>query len=357
MRYTASSGRSTYPVILGAGVVSKLKRILESSKCLIVTTPSALEHALAVARVIGLEHTSVLKLPDGESAKTLSSVEYLWVQINDHELTSANTLIAVGGGALTDVVGFTAATWRRGMRWVAVPTTISGMVDAAIGGKTGVNSRAGKNTGGVLWDPTAVVADVNFLATLQRSSIADGLAEVVKVGLSHPGEALAALSSWDGGSVTALIPALGAAVEVAVSVASGRFGAGNQQDVLSLGHELAHSIESVTDFQVSHGKAVALGLIFATDLAGSLAGPDTLDLLRQTLGNCGLPTRLSEIQLKLPWEQIRQALRHDKRMGGELRFLLPTQGGVKWSEVLSEERVQHAWVNLITGHSDHYRLP
>ena len=346
MSATVSSGRSTYPAIFGYGVIESLPDFIASGKALIVATDSLSEQAIRISKVLGPACVGVLLLPDGESAKTLNSVENLWVQIKAHGLSSLDTLVAVGGGSLTDTVGFAAATWRRGMKWVVIPTTISAIVDASIGGKTGVNTLAGKNTAGVLWDPTAVISDLQLLTTLPKGAISDGLAEVVKVGLSHSPEILRELLLWDQSTLLGLTRPIELAMQVAVDVACGKFGEGNQADVLSLGHELAHSIKSVSGFQVSHGRAVSLGLLFSTNLSGPLTSPGMLELLRSTLKVSGLPTTIPELGVALPWDQIRQALHHDKRMGGKLSFLIPTSSGVRWSDVLSEEQVLNAWEAL-----------
>ena len=211
-------------------------------------------------RVLGLHglegRDRFLTVPPGEEAKSLAVVERIWREL---ELDRDGMLIACGGGSTTDVAGFAAATYKRGVKWTAIPTTLTGMVDAAIGGKTGINTREGKNLAGVFHFPQVVFIDTRFLATLPDAERRAGMAEVVKTGL------LAGREVWkleEEGMIQAC-----AAFKAGV-VLSDPFELEGRRTILNLGHTFAHALETGSGYTVSHGDAVALGLLAALRLSG-----------------------------------------------------------------------------------------
>jgi shikimate kinase/3-dehydroquinate synthase len=220
--------------------------------------------AIADERVVSLHELTVVDsatltmhlVPAGEQAKTPAVVERLW---NELDVGRADWIVGFGGGSTTDVAGFTAATYLRGLRWVAVPTTLVGMVDAAIGGKTGVNTDKGKNLAGAFHFPWEVRIDPRFLATLPAEERRAGMAEVVKTGLLA-GEDLWALPE------DAMIRA-SAAFKCAV-VLSDPYEREGRRAVLNLGHTFAHALEAGSGYELRHGDAVALGLLAALRLSG-----------------------------------------------------------------------------------------
>jgi 3-dehydroquinate synthetase len=195
-------------------------------------------------------------VPSGEAAKTLEIVRRLW---DDLRIGRAGWIVAFGGGSTTDVAGFVAATYLRGVRWVAVPTTLVGMVDAAIGGKTGINTAGGKNHAGAFHFPWEVCVDPTFLATLPERERCAGMAEVVKTGLLA-GRDLWALPEEE------MIRAC-AAYKAGV-VLSDPYETEGRRAWLNLGHTFAHALEAGSDYRVGHGEAVALGLLAALRLSG-----------------------------------------------------------------------------------------
>jgi 3-dehydroquinate synthetase/shikimate kinase len=211
-------------------------------------------------RVLGLHplegRDRVLTVPPGEEAKSLAVVERIWREL---ELDRDGMLIACGGGSTTDVAGFAAATYKRGVKWTAIPTTLTGMVDAAIGGKTGINTREGKNLAGVFHFPQVVFIDTRFLATLPDAERRAGMAEVVKTGL------LAGREVWKL-EEEEMIQAC-AAFKAGV-VLSDPFELEGRRTILNLGHTFAHALETGSGYTVSHGDAVALGLLAALRLSG-----------------------------------------------------------------------------------------
>ena len=211
-------------------------------------------------RVLGLHplggRDRFLTVPSGEEAKSLAVVERIWREL---ELDRDGMLIACGGGSTTDVAGFAAATYKRGVKWTAIPTTLTGMVDAAIGGKTGINTGEGKNLAGVFHFPQVVFIDTRFLATLPDAERRAGMAEVVKTGL------LAGREVWKL-EEEEMIHAC-AAFKAGV-VLSDPFELEGRRTILNLGHTFAHALETGSGYTVSHGDAVALGLLAALRLSG-----------------------------------------------------------------------------------------
>jgi shikimate kinase / 3-dehydroquinate synthase len=197
----------------------------------------------------------VLSVPPGEKAKSLAVVERLWSELT---IGRGGEIVGFGGGATTDLAGFVAATYLRGLPWIAVPTTLTGMVDAAIGGKTGINTPDGKNLVGAFHFPMSVVIDPNVLSTLPEAERRAGMAEVVKTGLLA-GQELWALPEVE------MIRAC-AAFKAAV-VLSDPYETEGRRTVLNLGHTLAHALEAGSGYRVSHGEAVALGLLAALRLS------------------------------------------------------------------------------------------
>jgi shikimate kinase/3-dehydroquinate synthase len=241
-------------VLLAALAIFVQGGILTSGRVAVVADQRVLElHGAPI-------EASVHAVPPGEQAKTLDVVERLWSEL---EIGRDGTIVAFGGGSTTDVAGFVAATYLRGVRWVAVPTTLTGQVDAAIGGKTGINTADGKNLAGAFHFPESVVVDPDMLSTLPEKERRAGMAEVVKTGL------LAGRELWALPEVE-MIRAC-AAYKAGV-VLSDPYETEGRRAVLNLGHTFAHALEAGSDYRVSHGEAVALGLLAALRLSGLPTG-------------------------------------------------------------------------------------
>jgi 3-dehydroquinate synthetase/shikimate kinase len=230
-------------------VVVRGKILWRSARVVVVD-----EHVLALHPV--QEANRIIKLPPGEQAKTLAIVEQLW---RDLDLDRDGTIVAIGGGSTTDVAGFAAATYKRGLGWTAIPTTLTGMVDAAIGGKTGVDTKDGKNLVGAFHFPELVSVDPAYLATLPEAERRAGMAEVVKTGL------LAGKEVWSLPEEE-MIRAC-AAYKCGV-VLSDPFEREGRRVILNLGHTFGHALEAGSGYRVRHGDAVALGLLAALRLSG-----------------------------------------------------------------------------------------
>ena len=334
-RRVSVAGERPYDVLIGHGILAELPRIVQdvpgagAGGVAVVHTKALADRARAAEAALTAEGLRVLRLevPDGEAAKKARVAEYLWERLGSFRLGRDGLVVGLGGGATTDLAGFTAATWLRGVPVVQVPTTLLAMVDAAVGGKTGIDTPAGKNLVGAFHPPAAVIADLEMLSTLPAAELRAGLGEVIKCGLiadsvildrvlADPADCL----TWDS-PVLADLVARSVAVKAAV-VGEDLTEAG-LREVLNYGHTYAHAIEKVTGYSWRHGEAVAVGCVFAAEIAhrnGSLSS-DALALHRQSLEAVGLPTRFPEGEGR--WEELKEAMMSDKKVrGGRLRLVL-----------------------------------
>ncbi|NEM07810.1 3-dehydroquinate synthase [Geodermatophilus normandii] len=322
MRRVTVGGEEPYDVVIGPGAQIELGLVLAGTpKAAVVHAPPLA--ALAGAAVETLQTAGVaaeaVVVPDGEAAKTAEVAAQAWEQFGRLGLTRSDAVVGVGGGAVTDLAGFLAATWTRGVRVVHLPTSVLGMVDAAVGGKTGINTGAGKNLVGAFHPPAGVLADTDVLAGLPEAEFRAGMAEVVKCGFIADGEILDLLAADPTGrrDTEELIER---AVRVkADAVGQDLFDTG-VREYLNYGHTLGHAIERVEDFGWRHGEAVAVGLVFAAELgvqAGRLSRAEA-DRHRDLLTAMGLPTRYDG-----DWAALQSVMRVDKKArGATLRFVV-----------------------------------
>lgn len=287
------------------------------------TIEAALSHRVEVVRI---------EAPDGEAAKSAAVAVAAWDTLAAHGFTRSDLVISVGGGAVTDVAGFIAATWLRGVRVVQVPTTLLAMVDAAIGGKTGININAGKNLVGAFHTPSSVICDVSTLVSLPRADYAAGLAEIVKAGFIADPAILTLIESDPAAAVTPTGPHTVELVVRAIAVKAAVVGAdlrersavgpgGIGREILNYGHTLAHAIEKRENYQWRHGDAVAVGLVFAAALARNAGCLDIETAARHhvVLNSLGLPTSYPADA----WPELRAAMSLDKKTRGRtLRFVV-----------------------------------
>jgi 3-dehydroquinate synthase len=285
-------------------------------RVVILTQPGATRHALEVARRIrddGVE-IEVVGLPDRDEAKTLEVAGTVYESFARLGLSRKDTVVGVGGGSVTDLAGFTAGTWLRGIEVVHVPTTLLAAVDAAIGGKTGVNL-GGKNLVGVFWHPTRVVVAISILETLPRSLLREGFTEALKTGLVGDPELFALLEAK--GAATPLEQV----VELSVAVKRRIVGIDERENgeraFLNFGHTFGHAIEFAST--LSHGDSVGLGMIGACRISQTRRGFGESARVRSALAELGVPTEISGQDRA----RVKDLLRHDKkRDGGGLRMVL-----------------------------------
>ncbi len=299
---------------IGRGAVAKVP--LGSDRAAILTQPGAESIALSVARRIA---APVLVLPDGEAAKTLevAADAYRWLDAQD--IDRHGTVVAIGGGTVTDLGGFVASTYMRGIQLVSVPTTLLAAVDAAIGGKTAVNLEA-KNLVGTFWDAHLVLVDIDILDELPNKLVVEGMAEVAKAALIGDQDLVEQLERYDAG--TALDRIVRAAVAVKVSVVSSDPHERGGRAILNYGHTVGHAIERAAG--IGHGHAVAVGMTVAATLSTRVVGFTQAARQRALLTRLGLQTTC-----RCDTEAIMELLRSDKkRRHGRLNMVLLEQIGV-----------------------------
>jgi shikimate kinase/3-dehydroquinate synthase len=307
-RVVVATGAGGYPVWIGRGLLGRLDQLLPAlpgaEAAAVVFAPPVAHLADRVGRALARLGLAVhpLEVPAGEDAKRLEVVAGLYERLARVPTHRADPVVAVGGGATTDVAGFAAATWLRGVPLVNLPTTLLGMVDAAIGGKTGIDLPAGKNTVGAFHQPVAVVADLDALAGLPPVEVRSGLAEVAKAGLVGDPDLVAALAGAAGPATAGDPEALAPLVEGAVRVKAALVGADEREAsttegrpsrlVLNYGHTLGHALERLAGYRgLRHGEAVALGMVFAARVAEAvgLAAPGLAGGHVELLRAVGLP--------------------------------------------------------------------
>jgi shikimate kinase / 3-dehydroquinate synthase len=265
----------------------------------------------------------VIEVAGGEEAKSPATLERLWHALAGQELERSDVVAVAGGGSVTDVAGLAAATFRRGLPWIAVPSTLVGQVDAAIGGKTAINVAA-KNDVGAFWQPAAVLCDPLLLATLPAREWAGGMAEVVKTALLAGGRLWELVEQWEPGSGelaarTELVQRCAGVKTLVVAADPEERG---RRAILNLGHTIGHGIEAVAGYGgLSHGECVAIGLVAALRLSETHAGltPGTAEHTAQLLAHHGLPVSAPGLDP----DSVLSAMRHDKkRTAGAHRMVL-----------------------------------
>jgi 3-dehydroquinate synthase len=265
------------------------------------------------------------EVPDGEEAKSAETAASLWAVLGRRALTRSDAIVGVGGGTVTDLAGFVAATWLRGVRVVQVPTTLLAMVDAAVGGKTGINTVEGKNLVGAFHSPAGVLCDLAMLRTLPADELVSGLAEVIKCGFIADPVILDLVEadpdgvrSWDGPVLRELIER---SIQVKALVVTQDLRESSLREILNYGHTFAHAIEQVESYTWRHGAAVSVGMVYAAELA-RLAGrldDAVVERHRSVLAAVGLPTSYRGDR----WPELYAAMRRDKKSRGSLlRFVV-----------------------------------
>lgn len=307
-----------YEVLVGAGARHRLLEVLPvgAERAAIVT-----QEAISVPVDPGMEHETFL-LDDGEEAKCLESVEDLCRRFSRWGLTRRDVVVAVGGGVVTDTAGFAAAVYHRGVPVVHVPTTLLGQVDAAIGGKTGVNLPEGKNLVGAFWQPAAVLCDTEVLATLPPREYASGLGEMAKYHFLT-GVELADLP---------LDERVAECVRIKADLVVKDTTEKGERALLNYGHTLAHALEIAGEHDLRHGEAVAVGLVFAAELARGLERIDDARVAdhRRVVEGYGLPTTVDG---DLDPATLVELMRRDKKAYDGLTFVLD---GPRGPEIVTE---------------------
>ncbi|MFW5474336.1 3-dehydroquinate synthase [Knoellia sp. CPCC 206450] len=318
-----------YDVVIEAGCSARVAEVVgDGVQRALVVHPESMrslgEWVTASLRDSGIEAYAV-GVPDAEDAKTAVVAAELWSMLGRHGFTRTDVVVGVGGGTVTDLAGFVAATWLRGVPVVQVPTTLLGMVDAAVGGKTGINTAEGKNLVGSFHPPRAVLCDLDLLSTLPREDYVAGLAEIIKAGFIVDPVILdlvagdpEAAGRPDGPHTLELVER---AIRVKADVVSQDLNESSLREILNYGHTFGHAIEQVEQYRRRHGEAVAIGMVYAAELAAAagVLGRDVVDRHREVLASVGLPTSYEPGR----WPELEAAMRRDKKTRGSLlRFVV-----------------------------------
>jgi 3-dehydroquinate synthase len=322
-------GERPYEVILGTGVLGALPELVGKRAQTVAVVHAAGLGAVArpACRVLSDAGFSVVvaEIPGGEAAKDVAVAARLWSWLAESRVTRSDCMVGIGGGAATDLAGFAAATWLRGVPIVLVPTTLLGMVDAAVGGKTAIDIPEGKNLVGAFHPPAGVLADLATLETLPRPDYVAGLAEVIKAGFIADGEIVRLVSDDTAGAAEPHGPhtrdLIERAIRVKAAVVSADLREAGQREMLNYGHTLGHAIERLEEYRFRHGDAVAIGMVFAAEvgrLAGHLSAADVA-LHREVITSVGLPATYR----RAAWPALREAMSMDKKSRGtRLRMVI-----------------------------------
>lgn len=322
-------GTRSYPVVVGHGVVGEIDSLLpKTAKRAVIVTQKEIGFVVKPK----IESTTVF-IGNGEQHKNLQTIEMLAQKFAEFGLTRNDVVIGVGGGMVTDVAGFAAASWHRGTPVLHVSTSLVGMVDAAIGGKTGVNIDQGKNLVGAFWQPCAVVCDLDALKTLPEREMRCGLGEVAKYHFLT-GDDLLALE---------MPQRIARCVEIKAKIVAADERESGGRALLNYGHTLAHALERSSDFSLAHGEAVAVGMIYAAHLAHAMQRisqarvEEHYKVIGQTYGLKVKPDK------KINRKELIELMRHDKKAVSGLTFVLDGASGIEVVSGVSEKHLEQAF--------------
>jgi 3-dehydroquinate synthase len=322
------SGANAYGIRVGRGIRFDAGELLgpDVRRVLIVHQPTLAAAAAELRQSLTDRYEVLLaEVPDAEAAKRVEVAAFCWQIMGQADFTRSDAVIGFGGGAATDLAGFVAATWLRGVRLVQIPTTVLGMVDAAIGGKTGINTAEGKNLVGAFYAPAGVLCDLDTLGALPRNDLLAGYAEIVKAGFIWAPEILDNIEGDLDAATDVHSPVfrrnLELAIDMKAKVVSEDFREAGLREILNYGHTLGHAIEHAERYQWRHGAAVAVGMVFAAELA-RLSGrlhDDVVDRHRSILTSLTLPITYPSGR----WQTLLATMQRDKKTrGSTLRFIV-----------------------------------
>ena len=322
-------GTRSYPVVVGHGVVGEIDSLLpKTAKRAVIVTQKEIGFVVKPK----IDSTTVL-IGNGEQHKNLQTIEMLSQKFAEIGLTRNDVVIGLGGGMVTDVAGFAAASWHRGTPVLHVSTSLVGMVDAAIGGKTGVNIDQGKNLVGAFWQPCAVVCDLDALKTLPEREMRCGLGEVAKYHFLT-GDDLLALE---------MPQRIARCVEIKAKIVAADERESGGRALLNYGHTLAHALERSSNFSLAHGEAVAVGMIYAAHLAHAMQriSQARVDEHYKVIGQTyGLKVKPDE---RVNRKELIELMRHDKKAVSGLTFVLDGASGIEVVSGVSEKHLEQAF--------------
>ncbi len=314
-------------VLIGRALLNEIPETLHGSKKVLIVYPQPLAATADVLadnlKSAGIQ-TYMAEVPAAEDAKRVEVAAFCWQIMGQGEFNRNDAVIGLGGGSTTDLAGFVAATWLRGIRSVLIPTTLLGMVDAAIGGKTGINTSEGKNLVGAFHLPDSVVIDLDTLSSLPRNELLAGMAEVVKYGFIAAPEILEIIESDESATdptSEAFERLIRESVRIKTDVTSRDFKESGDREFLNYGHTLGHAIEHAERYKWRHGAAISIGMVFAAELSmlsGKLSEAE-VSRHRSIFEGLGLPNTYRADR----WPQLLDTMQRDKKArGGALRFVV-----------------------------------
>jgi 3-dehydroquinate synthase len=324
----AGAAASNYDVVIGRDLLGMIPEVLNPkvAKLLIVHAPPLGARAEALREELSSRYEVILaEVPDAEAAKRVEVAAFCWQIMGQTDFTRTDAVIGFGGGATTDLAGFVAATWLRGVDIVQIPTTVLGMVDASVGGKTGINTTEGKNLVGAFHAPKAVLCDLALLDALPKNEILAGFAEIAKAGFIAEPEILDLLEADVDAATDPTTPQFRRLIELSIAVKARVVGEDfteqGLREILNYGHTLGHAIEHAERYQWRHGAAIAIGMVFAAELSRltrSLSDAD-VERHRRILSSLSLPTSYPLGR----WQTLLATMRRDKKArAGMLRFIV-----------------------------------
>ncbi len=328
-RINVALGERSYPVVVGHGAIVEINSLIpkDARRAVVIT-----QKEIDFTPKLDVDSMAV-NIGNGEQHKNLQTIENLMDKFAEFGLTRNDVVIGVGGGMVTDVAGFAAASWHRGTAVVHVATSLVGMVDAAIGGKTGVNIKQGKNLVGAFWQPSGVICDLDALKTLPDREMRCGLGEVAKYHFLT-GDDLLSLEMTD---------RIARCVEIKAEIVSADERENGRRALLNYGHTLAHALERSSDFSLAHGEAVAVGIIFAAHVARAMGRIDQsrVDWHYEIIGRTyGLKTKPDE---KFNRQDLVALMRSDKKAVSGLTFVLDGPSGIEVVNGVDEKHLDQAF--------------
>ena len=317
-----------YQVLVGVNGLDSIKEICNDHSKVLLIAPTSL---IKLFKLKDGKNLSIFSTPDGENQKTVITLDRIWKKCAAIGLGRQDAIVGFGGGATTDLAGFAAATWLRGITWYAIPTSLAGMVDASVGGKTGINSEAGKNLIGSFYSPARVLIDPTFLEKLSKRDLSAGMAEVIKCGFISDYKILNLVQDYE----LDYSQLIYRATKVKSKVVSKDFKESKLREILNYGHTLGHAIEKDSKYKLRHGEAVSIGMVFAAELSSELAGlsADAVQLHRELLQNFNLPINYPRSR----WKNLSALLLMDKKVKqSKVRFIgISKIGKPVWLEDVS----------------------
>lgn len=337
-RITIKADRK-YQILVDIDYSVEISNIAQAHQHVVLIAPAKL---LKLIKLKKFSNVTVISVPDGELQKNAKTLEKIWIELGKHKISRADAIIGLGGGATTDLAGFAAATWLRGISWYAIPTSLAAMVDAAIGGKTAINSLAGKNLIGAFYSPSGVYIDLQFLQTLPVRDLSAGMAEVIKCGFISD-EKILKLAQEDVIDFKELIYR---SIKVKADVVNRDFKESKLREILNYGHTLGHAIEKHSKYRLRHGEAVSIGLVFAAELSNIVGDlpADVVEEHRRILASFNLP-------ISYPMQHLvalQKLMISDKKVkGNQIRFIgLTKVGKPTWFESVNSKQIKMAYERI-----------